>query len=141
MDTNELICRTETDSQTLKNLWLSKAKGEQGEAETRGLAYAHKSIGNDWPTGTCYVAQGALSSVLWWSMLGAKGEVWKRVDVCACVAESLCCADRGCLYFTGASGNEKKKKLPKSWLANSFSYPYGTKAFWGGYFKKYTLFI
>ena len=23
-DTNELICRTETDSQTLKNLWLPK---------------------------------------------------------------------------------------------------------------------
>ena len=27
MDTNELICRTETDSQTLKNLWLPKETG------------------------------------------------------------------------------------------------------------------
>ena len=26
-DTNELICRTETDSQTLKNLWLPKGTG------------------------------------------------------------------------------------------------------------------
>ena len=27
MDTNEIICRTETDSLTLKNLWLSKRTG------------------------------------------------------------------------------------------------------------------
>ena len=27
-DTNELICRTETDSQTLKTLWLPKGTGE-----------------------------------------------------------------------------------------------------------------
>ena len=27
MDANELICRTETDSQTLKNLWLPKGIG------------------------------------------------------------------------------------------------------------------
>ena len=27
-DTNELICKTETDSQTLKNLWLPEAKGK-----------------------------------------------------------------------------------------------------------------
>ena len=27
---NELICRTETDSQTLKNLWLSKEIGCRG---------------------------------------------------------------------------------------------------------------
>ena len=26
-DTNELICRTEADSQTLKNLWLPKGTG------------------------------------------------------------------------------------------------------------------
>ena len=37
-DTNELICRTETDSQTLKNLWLSKETGvKQG---TDGLGFA-----------------------------------------------------------------------------------------------------
>ena len=45
---NELICITETDSQTLKtNLWLSKGTGGGGE----GLAYAHCSIWNDWPMG------------------------------------------------------------------------------------------
>ena len=41
-DTNEFVCRIETDSQTLKNLWLPKGAG-RGEECTRGLrlAYAH----------------------------------------------------------------------------------------------------
>ena len=29
-DINEVICRTETDSQTLKNLWLAKGTGREG---------------------------------------------------------------------------------------------------------------
>ena len=42
-DTNEFICRTETDSQTLKNLWLSKETvgGWEEWAGGLGLAYAH----------------------------------------------------------------------------------------------------
>ena len=42
-DTNELMCRTETDLQTLKNLWLPKGTGGEGEGWTGGfgLAYAH----------------------------------------------------------------------------------------------------
>ena len=41
-DTNELICRTETDSQTLKNLWLPKGTGGGGTMEgwTGGLELA-----------------------------------------------------------------------------------------------------
>ena len=44
-DANELICRTETDSQTLENLWMV-TKGDRWwgwEGETRSLrsAYAH----------------------------------------------------------------------------------------------------
>ena len=35
---NELICRKETDSQTLKtNLWLPKGIGRRGEGRTGGL--------------------------------------------------------------------------------------------------------
>ena len=44
-DTNEIICRTETNSKTLKNLWLPKGTGwgwgrsrQTGDLE---LAYAH----------------------------------------------------------------------------------------------------
>ena len=41
-DTNELICRTGTDSQALKNLWLPKGKGGgDGWTWGLGLAYAH----------------------------------------------------------------------------------------------------
>ena len=32
-DTNELICRTETDSETLKNLWLPKGTGGEGDVD------------------------------------------------------------------------------------------------------------
>ena len=40
-DTNELICSTEPDSQTLKNLWLPKGTGGHGgmEGETGGLGW------------------------------------------------------------------------------------------------------
>ena len=43
MDTNELICRTEADSQTLKNLWLPRGTGGGGGGMNwgLGLAYAH----------------------------------------------------------------------------------------------------
>ena len=41
-DTNELICRIETDSQNLKKLWLPKGTGGRGGINRRwGLAYAH----------------------------------------------------------------------------------------------------
>ena len=52
-DTNELISRRETDSQTLKaNLWLPKGAG-YGEGWTRGLglAYAHCVYGMTCPWG------------------------------------------------------------------------------------------
>ena len=50
-DANELICRTETDSQTLKiNLWFPKGTS-LGKAGGLGLAYAHCDIRNDWPMG------------------------------------------------------------------------------------------
>ena len=37
---NEFICRTETDSQTLENLWGGRG-GREGWTEGMGLAYAH----------------------------------------------------------------------------------------------------
>ena len=51
------------DSQTLKtNSWLPKgtAGGGKGWTTGLGLAYAHCGIWNDWPPGTCCVAQGIL---------------------------------------------------------------------------------
>jgi len=65
-DTNELICRTETDSQTLTtNVWLPKGTGWR-EVWTRGsgLAYAHCGKWNDWPTGACCIAWGTLPNIL-----------------------------------------------------------------------------
>ena len=40
-DTNELICRTETDSQTLKNLWLPKRTGWGGGRDGLGVGDWH----------------------------------------------------------------------------------------------------
>ena len=67
IDANELICRTKTDSQTLKNLWLPKGTSGGGEGWPGGLrlAYAHWGIWNDWSMGTCCIAQGTLPNSLW----------------------------------------------------------------------------
>ena len=57
-DPNEIICITETDSQTLKtNSWLQK-KSSTGEGWTGGLglAYVHCGICNGWPRGTYCIA-------------------------------------------------------------------------------------
>ena len=44
-DTNELIYKTETDSQTQKtNFWLPKRKGGQGQIRSLGLADTHYYI-------------------------------------------------------------------------------------------------
>ena len=53
-DTNEFICRIETDSQTLKNVWLPKGTSGGWEGWTGGLGsvYVHCGIWNDWPMGT-----------------------------------------------------------------------------------------
>ena len=62
---NELIYKTETDSQTLKtNLWLPKWTG-RGEGGTGGLglAYAHCGIWNDWPMGASCIAPGTLPNI------------------------------------------------------------------------------
>ena len=69
-DTNDLMCTTETDSQTWDNLWLPKGTGGGGLGWTGslGLAYAHWGIWNDWPVGTCCIAQGTLPNILWLSI-------------------------------------------------------------------------
>ena len=43
-------------------------EGEEEWTGGLGLAYAHHGIWNDWPTGTCCIAQGILPNVLSWSM-------------------------------------------------------------------------
>ena len=57
-NTNELIYRTETDSQTLKtNLWLPKGKdGGEGWIWNLGLACEHYFIWNGWSVGTGCIA-------------------------------------------------------------------------------------
>ena len=52
-DTDRFTCRTETDSQTFKHIWLPKGTGGGGEGWTSGfgMAYAHWGKWNDWPTG------------------------------------------------------------------------------------------
>ena len=54
-DTDELICKTKKDSQTLKtNLWLPKGTGGGKEwTGGLGLAYAYCGMWNECPTGTC----------------------------------------------------------------------------------------
>ena len=82
-DTNEFICRTKivkdfenklmVTKQTygyhtnlwLPNLWLPKGMGG-GEGWTGGLGLtcAHRGTWNDWPMGTCWIAQGLLPDTL-----------------------------------------------------------------------------
>ena len=65
-DTNELSCRTDTDSQTLKtNLRLPKGMGPgEGWIRSLGLPCVYHGICNDWPTGTYCRAQGTLPNIL-----------------------------------------------------------------------------
>ena len=54
-DTNELTCRTETDSQSLKtNYGYESGQVAVGEGWTEGLGFAqeHCTTWNDWPTET-----------------------------------------------------------------------------------------
>ena len=77
--TNECICRTETDS------WLPKGTvGKEGWTGGLGLAYAHCSIWNDWPTGTCYIAQRTLPNVLC-SVIIYVGKESEREWMCICM--------------------------------------------------------
>ena len=56
-----------------QRLWKTDGyqRGQVGDGEKwtwgLGLAFAHWGIWNDWPTGTCCVAQRTLPSNLWWS--------------------------------------------------------------------------
>ena len=43
-NTNELIYKTETDSQTYQNLWLSKGRGEKDKLKSLGLKYTYHYI-------------------------------------------------------------------------------------------------
>ena len=65
-DINELVCRTEIDSQTLKtNLWLPKW-AVVGSRDGWGfrVGIGHYYIWNDWPTGTCCIAWRTLPNIL-----------------------------------------------------------------------------
>ena len=86
--TNE--CISKTDSQTWRtDLWLpSRGRGRENGiwglvdanyyiqngctirfyyARDLGLAYTHCGMCKDWPTQTCYIAQGTLPNILWQS--------------------------------------------------------------------------
>ena len=51
------------------------------------LTFIFNSISKGYPRTYC-IAQGTLLNVMW--QLDGKG-VWKRMDTCICMAESLCC--------------------------------------------------
>ena len=82
-DTNELLCRTETDSETLKtNLWLPKWTGRGGMYWGLGLAHAHWGIRNDRQGGPAIKDR---------ELYPISSDNLKRMYVCICIAESLCC--------------------------------------------------
>ena len=62
----------------------------QGEGGTGGLAlaYAQRSIWNDWPTGTCGIAENSYPQFCD-SPCGKR--IRKRMDVWTHITESLCC--------------------------------------------------
>ena len=58
---NELIYKTETNSQTSKTVIVTKGeRWGEGWIGGLGLAYAHYCIWNIWSAGTCCIAQEAL---------------------------------------------------------------------------------
>ena len=62
-DTNELICRIKTDSQTLKtNLWLPK---DGWGGMDWGFGIGIDTLWHTWLMETCSIAQGVLSNSLW----------------------------------------------------------------------------
>ena len=77
--------------QSLKNLWLPKGTGWGGRKEWTGglgLANEYSDIWNDWPMGSCYLAQRTLSNILWSSMWENN---MKENGLCTHITESLCC--------------------------------------------------
>ena len=64
-DTNEYICRMETDSQTLKtNFWLRKRQVWGAGGLGIWDQHMHTGIWNDRPTGTCCITQRTLPNIL-----------------------------------------------------------------------------
>ena len=64
-DTNELICRTETDPQILKTNMLTKGAGRgEGWIGALGLAYEHCGIWTDLAIEDLLSTQGILTNIL-----------------------------------------------------------------------------
>ena len=117
MDTNELICRTETGSQTLKtNLWLPKRTGgwERDELGFCDLAHSvmYGMTGHWGPAVQHREPYPVFCGGLCGKIIG------KRMDVYICVTESLCCTAE--MITTCKSTillkNEKRKFLGKKFL-------------------------
>ena len=76
-----------------ENIMVTKRDRWVGEwTGNLGLAYTHCGIWNDWPMGICYISQRTLPSILWkdYEKDGHWKRIWKRMDMCTCVTESLC---------------------------------------------------
>ena len=96
--------------------------GEEGWTGGLGLAYAHWGLWNDWPTATCCRAQGTLP--IFYDHLHGK-RIWKPMDMCACITESLCCTaevittfSKLCEYFNKSI---KKKEKEKDMCSRSYN--------------------
>ena len=89
-DTNEFICRTETDSQTLKaNLWLPNGtiRGRYGLGVWNW--HMHTVVyGMDGQWGTS-VEHRELYPIFCDNLCGKR--IQKRMDACICITELLCC--------------------------------------------------
>ena len=72
-DTNELICRTETDPQTWKQTHVYQSVQVLGRDVlgfcywhiTGSLLLAHCGVWDNWPMWTCGIVQGTLLNILW----------------------------------------------------------------------------
>ena len=107
--------------------------------EGLGLAYAHQGTWNDWPKGTCYIAQRTLPSILC-NLYGKR--IWQRM--CICITESLFLYNRNYynivnqLYVNKTFKNEKKKeKKTKNPEGVSLCEKVGKSG--GSYFSKKTI--
>ena len=106
-NTNKLIYKTETDSQTQRtNLWSQVGRCRKGQSESSGERC----------TADCYFTAQRLHTVAW--QPGWEG-AWGRMETCTRVAESLHCSPISITTLFIGYTTIKNKKFKKCYFNSS----------------------
>ena len=113
--TNELIYGTETDSETLKTLWIPEGRGEGGMDWGFGIGICTLRY-VEWLANRDLLYKHRELYPMFYDNLHRK-RIWKRTDVYTCTTESLFHSRNyhnivNQLYFSKTFKNEKNKRRP-----------------------------